>query len=38
MKEIKIDKEYVATILIELLFEKGLVNNANSGSSDHAFR
>ena len=26
MKEIKIDKEYVAAMLIELLFEKGLVN------------
>ena len=24
MKEIKIDKEYVAAMLIELLFEKGL--------------
>ena len=26
MEQIKIDKEYVATILIELLFEKGIVN------------
>lgn len=26
MKEVKIDKEYAATMLIEILFEKGLIN------------
>lgn len=26
MKKIEVDKEYVAALLIEILFEKGLVN------------